>query len=57
MKCNLGWNNELFVYFRRKNKIDIVKLSQLINIEITCKNPNNVIKENVTFTFERKLIN
>ena len=38
------------------NKIDIEKLSQPFNIEITGKDPINVIKENFTFTFEENII-
>ena len=39
-----------------KNKIDIDNLSQSINIEISCKDPINILKENVSFINNKNII-
>ena len=63
IKCNpvnnFTYQDEIMNYsfiLDEKNKIDIDKLSQPINIEITGKDPKNVIKENVSFTYEQNII-
>ena len=63
IKCNpvnnFTYQNEIMNYsfiLDEKNKIDIDKLSQPINIEIIGKDPKNVIKENVSFANNQNII-
>ena len=63
LKCNpvnnFTYQNEIMNYsfiLDEKNKIDIEKLSQPINIEITGKDPKNSIKENVSFINNQNII-
>ena len=63
LKCNpvnnFTYQNEIMNYsfiLDEKNKIDIEKLSQPINIEITGKDPKNIIKENVSFINNQNII-
>ncbi len=63
IKCNpvnnFTYQDEIMNYsfiLDEKNKIDIDKLSQPINIEIIGKDPKNVIKENVSFANNQNII-
>ena len=63
IKCNpvnnFTFQDEIINYsfiLDEKNKIDIDKLSQPINIEIIGKDPKNVIKENVSFANNQNII-
>ena len=63
IKCNpvnnFTYQDEIMNYsfiLDEKNKIDVEKLYQPINIEITGKDPKIVIKENVSFTYEQNII-
>ena len=63
IKCNpvnnFTYQDEIMNYsfiLDEKNKIDIDKLSQPINIEIIGKDPKKVIKENVSFANNQNII-
>ena len=63
IKCNpvnnFTYQNEIMNYsfvLAENNKIDIEKLTEPINIEITGKDPKNLIKENVSFINNQNII-
>ena len=63
IKCtpinNFTYQDEIMNYsfiLDEKNKIDIDNLSQSIKIEISCKDPINIIKENVSFINNKNII-